>query len=194
MNIESCNTWQCINSFAPWISATGTIFISGVSLWLAIKDKLIQLEARLFISEFPIDNYIRSERWAYAISFVNLGPRPITITNYEWHFRLHPFGKRKKSFISPYKDEMFLELCTKLPCELTDGKQGRIFHSIDIFRNLENSSDFLLADNPLVAFYRISTFNIFVCTSTGKKVKAKISRDLRREIWKQYKGVSSCKS
>jgi len=191
MNIESCNTWQCINSFAPWVSAFGTILISGVSLWLAIKDKLIRLKATFVISQFAIDDPRIEESWAYCISFVNIGVKPITITGYEWHFRSSPCGEKKRKFINPYWNTSFKNVSTKLPCELTDGKQGQIFHSINIFRDLENKSDFLFADSAILAFYRISTFNIFLTTSIGTKIKVKIGKGIRGDIWKQYRGKSS---
>ena len=190
MKIESCTTWQCINSFAPWVSALGTILISGVSLWLSVKDKLIRLKAQFNTVDFPIDDPIINKRWAYSIIFTNLGARPVTITKYEWHFRLHPFGKKKRLWINPYGNPNFDSFSTKLPYQLTDGKSGQIFHDINIFRTLENGSDFLFAENPLIAFYRIATFNTFICTSIDKKVKAEINKGLRHQIWKQYRGIS----
>jgi hypothetical protein len=192
VNIESCNTWQCINSFGIWISAFGTILISGVSLWLSIKDKLVQLDVRFGVADFPIDDPRIAQRWAYSIDFVNLGPRPVTVTSLEWRLRSHPLGRPRRLFISPYGETGLQGFCTKLPCEITDGKKGEIFYGIDTFKSIENSCDFLFADNYILAFYRISTFQVFICTSIGKKVRAKTNRGIRRYIWRQYKEYKKC--
>jgi hypothetical protein len=91
----------------------------------------------------------------------------------------------------PHMDQKFSLLCTKFPAKLTDGEQGHVFHPIDFFKSMDKSADFLFAENAFIAFYRISTFNIFLTTSVGKTKKVKITRGLRNEIWKQYKGIST---
>ena len=40
--LKPCNTWNCINSFALWLSAIGMVRISSITLWLTVKDKLIR--------------------------------------------------------------------------------------------------------------------------------------------------------
>jgi hypothetical protein len=194
MNLESCNTWQCVNSFAPWISALGTTAISGLALWLTVRDKIIRLESRLSIAQLAWNDLTAPttlNRWAYQISFINIGARSVTITNFEWHYKSHPFGKLQRKITFPHMDQRFSLLCTKFPAKLTDGEQGQVFHPIDFFKSMDKSADFLFAENAFIAFYRISTFNIFLTTSVGETKKVKITRGLRNEIWKQYKGIST---
>jgi len=191
MNIESCNTWQCINSFAPWISALGTIAISGLALWLSVRDKVIRVDCRLSIAQIAWSTQTTLNSWAYEISFINIGARPVTITGFEWYYKSHPFGRLQRKMTFPHMDQRFSLLCTKLPAKLTDGEQGQVFHPIGFFKSIDKSTDFLFVENAFIAFYRISTFNVFVKTSVGETKKVKITRGLRNEIWKQYKGIST---
>ncbi|MFN8967739.1 MAG: hypothetical protein ACK5XR_03135 [Pseudanabaena sp.] len=189
--MESCNTWQCVNSFAPWIAAFGNITISGLAYWLSVRDKVIRVDSRLSIAQLAGNDPTTLNRRAYQISFINIGARPVTITYFEWHHKSHPFGRLHRKMTFPHLDQRFSLLCTKFPAKLTDGEQGQVFHPIDFFKSMDTSADFLFAENAFIAFYRISTFNIFLTTSVGKTKKVKITRGLRNEIWKQYKGIST---
>ena len=191
MNMDSCNTWQCVNSFAPWISALGTTAISGLALWLSVRDKIIRLDSRLSIAQIAGKDPKILDRWAYMISFINVGARPVTINNFEWRLKSYPFGRLQIKVTFPHMDQRFSLLCTKLPAKLTDGEQGQVLHPINFFKSIDKSADFLFAENAVIAFYRINTFNIFITTSVGETKKVKIARGIRNEIWKQYKGIST---
>ena len=56
MTPECEDTWLFINSFAPWVSAVGTVLISGVALWLSVRDRRVQLRATLSSGVIPQDN------------------------------------------------------------------------------------------------------------------------------------------
>jgi hypothetical protein len=51
MNMESCNTWQCVNSFVPWIAALLGTSISVLTFWLSVRDKVIRVDSRLSIAQ-----------------------------------------------------------------------------------------------------------------------------------------------
>ena len=168
----------------------GTTAISGLALWLSVRDKIIRLDSRLSIVQIPGEDPKVLDRWAYMISFINVGARTVTINNFEWRLRSYPFGKLQIKVTFPHMDQRFSLLCTKFPAKLTDGEQGQVLIPIDFFKRIDKSADFLFAENAVIAFYRISTFNIFITTSVGETKKVKIARGLRNEIWKQYKGIS----
>ena len=74
-NIFNEETWKFINTFAPWLSAIGTLMAVAVSLYLARHDKRIRLEVnaghRLLITEGqkgPHPEYL-------LIRIVNIGHR-----------------------------------------------------------------------------------------------------------------------
>jgi hypothetical protein len=43
--LPACDTWNCVNSFAGWIAATGTILVSLLAIWFSIKDKILRIKS-----------------------------------------------------------------------------------------------------------------------------------------------------
>ena len=41
--MEECTTWQCIRSFASWISFVGTVATLSVTIWLAVREKWLSV-------------------------------------------------------------------------------------------------------------------------------------------------------
>lgn len=187
MTPEFKETWLFINSFAPWISAVGTVVLSGLALWLSVRDRKVQLRAALSNGVIPLDDPNVLDFFVYTLSCVNVGPRQVSVTNYHWVYRKHPFADKLKFFTFPYLDSRVGHLCSKLPKQLSDGEQVVIFHPSDFFAMLESRDTFLFADNSLIAFYRIMTFKIYMDTSVGQPVKAKIGWRWRRNLWQEYK-------
>lgn len=176
-----------INSFSPWLSAFGTIFISSIALWLSIRDRNVQLRAILSSGLIPQRNPKVLNFPVYTISCVNVGPRQVGITNYHWRYRKYPFKEKLNLWTFPYEDSRVSHMCSKLPKILSDGEQVLIFHPSDFFSELEKREDFLFADTALTAFYRIMTFKLYIDTSIGKSIKVKIKWKWRRNLWKKYK-------
>lgn len=187
MTPECKETWLFINSFAPWLSAVGTVLISGIALWLSVRDRKVQLRATLSSGVIPQENPLVLNFCVYTLSCVNVGPRQVSVTNYHWRYRKYPFTGKLNFWTFPYLDRRVSHMCSKLPKQLSDGEQVLIFHPSDFFAELERREEFLFADNALTAFYRIMTFNLYVDTSIGKPVKVKVSRKWRRSLWREYK-------
>ena len=68
--------------FANWLSAIGTMLISGLALWLSLRDRLVNMSATLDIGLVPGANPTVLDQQVYVLSFTNTGPRPITVTNH----------------------------------------------------------------------------------------------------------------
>ena len=181
--ISPCATWECINSFGNWLSAIGTILISGLALWLSIKDRLIRVSAELNVGIVPGDNPLVLDTRVYILSFTNIGPRPVTITNHCW---ILPFPK-SFVFLMPQIDSALGKLCSKLPLELTDGKEGHAFYSYDFFSKLNQPEKVFFHKNCLIAWIRIYFFKLRITTSVGKRLNVKIKRAVRRRLWQTYK-------
>ncbi|EGQ9468953.1 hypothetical protein C4H03_RS23210 [Vibrio parahaemolyticus] len=181
--MEECNTWECVNSFSYWLSAIGTLLVSGIALWLSVRDRFIRMSNRFSIG--ALLNGAGLDMNVYVLEFTNIGVRPVTVTNYKWRI---PFnGSRKSSLITfPQLDDRVAPYCSKLPIELTDGKSGNIFHTEDFFTNRDDPKAFLYPENKLIAFLRIHLFRVYICTSVGDDISVKIDRSLRRKLWKEY--------
>ncbi len=181
--MQMCTTWECFNSFANWISAIGTIVISGIALWLSVRDRFVRMSNRF--SWGIISNHTDGNVNVYILSFTNIGQRPITVTNYKWKI---PFSGKHRSYVvtMPQLDRRVSRFCTKMPVELFDGHSGNIFHTEDFFINIDNPDTFLYSKNKLLAFVRIKFFKIFICTSIGKNISVRIDRSVRKALWKEY--------
>ena len=185
--LTECKTWECINSFSSWLSAIGTILISGLALWLAWKDRLIRVRAYfnfgLTVGENP--NLLNKE--VYILEITNIGHRTATITNYEWRIRKWPSFWRWNRFITfPQMDREVQHLCSTFPLELTDGKKGMVFHKGKFFEDLDDHEQHLFPSSYMKAFVRIFDFRMYIQTTTGKAIKAHIPFRVRKYIWKSY--------
>ena len=183
MQIEACNTWDCINSFSNWLSAFGTILISGIALWLSVKERRILISSKLSFGLISGDTPNLLDRKVFILEFTNTGYRPATIISHYWHF---PF-KQEKIFLWPELDSRVANISTKLPIEITDGKSGKIFYPDDFFKLLDNPEKFLFHQSKIVALLRIYLFRVSLSTSVSKNIKVKISRSVRKILWDQYR-------
>lgn len=185
--MESCTTWQCVNSFALWISAVGTTFISALALWLSIRDKIIRLNVSFDygLIEGSAPNVM--DRPVWILNFNNIGARTATISNFSWSYRAYPFSKVTDFFTFPHMEPGLGRLCSRLPCELKDGKSGNIFHRGDFFYQIEQSEKFLYSNSKFIAFYRIFTFKVNVHTTVSKSFKARIPKRARKKLWQEYR-------
>mgnify|MGYP006278641043 CR=1 FL=1 len=186
--MQTCETWECVNSFANWISAIGTVLISGIALWLTVKDRFLRMSNRF--SWGIIANPNRANMKVFILSFTNIGVRPITVTNYKWRI---PFsGKSTTCLITmPQLDRRVSQFCTKMPVELSDGNSGSIYHTDDFFINMDNQDNFLYPENKLLAFIRIKFFKMYISTSIGKDIPVKVDRNVRKMLWNEYIDIKS---
>jgi hypothetical protein len=184
--LEPCNTWQCFNSFAPWLSAIGIIFISGTALWLSVRDKVIRLDANFSGSLIASYDPMKLDTYVYLLDFVNIGVRDVQITNFLWCSKKIPFSKSQRSFIQPYLDPRVTSMCSKFPMKLKDGDSARLFFPANFIEALDEPELFIFPNNFVYAFFRIFTSEIYLCTSVGTKIKVKIRSGIRRELWRKY--------
>lgn len=185
MTIESCTTWECFNSFASWLSAIGTILITGLALWLSVRDRQIHLKSALTLGLLPSVNANLLNRPVFVLSFTNVGPRPVTVTNHCW---VLPHVKGVV-FLQPYMDAGVGSLCSKLPLELTDGKEGHVFYSDDFFLKLDDPAKFLFHKKRYIAWLRIHFFKVRIVTTAGVRPYVKVARAVRQRLWHQYNGA-----
>lgn len=185
MTLASCTTWECVNSFANWLSAVGTLFISGLALWLSIRDRLINMQAELNTGLIPGANPTILDQQVYILSFTNIGVRPVMVTNHCWSL---PFVKGL-TFLMPQMDSQLGALCSKLPIELTDGKEGHAFYAADFFSKLDKPEEFLFHKNRVVAWVRIHFFRVLIATTTGKRVNVAVTPAVRKKLWCTYKAA-----
>ncbi len=182
MELTACSTWECVNSFADWVAALGTILVSAVALWLSMKDRMINMRARFDTIVTNGTNPSVLDRHGFMLSFTNIGPRPITVSGHAWSL---PF-KRHQLFFMPQIDRETAHLNSRLPVEITDGKEGHLFYKETFFSELEQPEIALFHPNKAVAFLRIWLFRIRIGTSVGRNIPVTVTRNARRRLWALY--------
>jgi len=110
--------WQLINSFAPWLSAIGTLSAVVVSLWLSRRGApkaRLTVGLRIIVgpgSEEPYPEFI-------VFRIVNEGERPLRITQIGWRWGVW----RKQYAVQLFEDA----ISSKLPVDLAHGQEAQWF-------------------------------------------------------------------
>jgi hypothetical protein len=81
--------WKFFNTFAPWFSAIGSLSAVITTLYLARRDRRLNLSVRADYETLPIlttktDEYRVDEESFVCITFTNHGRRIATVTGILW--------------------------------------------------------------------------------------------------------------
>ncbi len=190
--MDGRTTWLFINSFAPWLSALGTLSAATVALFLALRGSRLRLRC-----EFVFESTIAEEDLAIdidddnpdlgddcvALSLVNDGPRDITIKAVLWRFG---WISRCSAHVRAH------DTATRLPAKLSDGDRASIRYDVLTFdREILRFDDAWLADRRRLR-YRLERIarrclpwtpaTAVVISSTGKQFSCRVPRALVRAM------------
>jgi len=173
-------TWRFINTFAPWLSALGTIAAVATSLYLAQRDRRINLKVRASLRIQFIQGGGRGHGDRFvSLNIANRGRRPAMITGVGFRF-----GEvRRQEFLPPSPQG------TPIPVKLEDGDEAAYLYPLDDFcAGLFGSiPPKLFCPFPSV---RLRSARAIVATSVGKAFYAPFTRDLRRELGRRVRTMS----
>lgn len=189
--LKPCLDWNCINSFADWVSAIGTIFISGVSLWLAYKDRLIRIDGAFDVGMIPSDTYNNNilDRNVFILSFVNIGRRKVKIENFKICLKVGLF-KKNYAYLFPQYEASLKLINPQFPIRLDEMEKANVFFDENFFINLQfNNNQHIFHKNTLITWYRLKTAYFLLDTSIGEQIKIRINQDAIDKLWKQYKSI-----
>ena len=159
-------TWQFINTFAPWLSALGTISAVIVSLYLATQDRRVRLKVHASVQVLIEPG--RSREFI-GVSAVNIGRRETTITGIGW--KIGPI--RKKSFIQLG----FSPESAQLPVRLSDGQSAMFLIPLE---NTDNHwVEGMREQLGKLLWLKIYFMEAQVVTSVGKSFTVRIDRNIR---------------
>jgi hypothetical protein len=165
------DAWRFINTFAPWLSAVGTISAVIVSLYLATKNRRIYLKVSASLQTI-VQTGMPSRDYA-TISVINFGGREATITAIGWRV-----GVFRKTLLFQMPGAPVYS--TTLPARLRDGETANFFMPIAAE---PGSADWLpmirehLGKHPR---WSVFTLKAEVFTSVGKVFRVRIDSNLRR--------------
>lgn len=116
--------WRFVNSFAPWLSAIGSLSAVAFALYLARQDKRVRLDVsvghRILVTqgvEGPHPSYL-------AIKITNIGHREAQISNLTWKTGIF----RKAHAIQTISRD---DMSSAMPVRLKDGEEANYFVRLD---------------------------------------------------------------
>lgn len=166
-------TWRFINTFAPWLSAMGTLIAVITSLYLARRGDRLALKISLGVRMIAVrgggPEHGKEVIW---LSATNVGRRAATITNLHWQ----PFPWRKQGLIWLVPENAY---SSTFPITLTDGQMANYVLESNKFR--KNFIDFARAHYVgIFGLLWLRLLRIKVYTSTGAVFGAKPEKPLRQ--------------
>ena len=179
-------TWKFINSFAPWLAATGTISAVVVSLYLARTDRRLRLDVsaglRLMISqgdEPPFPEYL-------SIRVVNVGRRDAQITAIGWKAGI--FSRQQAIQTTNPEDR----LSSPLPVRLRDGEEANYLIPLSEEADWLNSFAAKMIGHSWISV-RVYFVKLQIFTSAGNKFQSRIEKGLRERLIQAITGKKPSK-
>jgi len=172
------DTWKFINTFAPWLSAIGTLSAVIVSLYLSRSEKPIKLEVcaghRLIIGQGQKG---KLPEYLY-ISAINTGHRIATIISIGWKMG---FIKKRHAMQVVEKDIF----SSGVPVKVNDGEEAKWLIPLDIEDNWLSrfSRDFLLPHHR----WNLYWVRLQIHTSVGKTFETRIEKSLKDKLIEECK-------
>src|SRR2546428_709130 len=157
-------TWKFINTFAPWLSAFGTLLAVIVSLLLARRSTAakVQVHAGMYRVVSPGQKFGDAPSY-FKIGVVNLGIRPVTVAGLMWKFRTLPV-KRNWIVIPPVD-----AASTPIPARLEQGGTAHFLIPEAIF-DAESKPVFNVLRGYWFPTYRASLHRVGVYLTTGAEI------------------------
>lgn len=173
MDFTNQETWKFVNTFAPWLSAIGTLSAVTLSLYLARRDKNIRLKVsaghRIIVgpgSQEPYPEYL-------SIHVVNVGHRDAQIINIGWKVGIL---QKRYAVQSTVQDR----ISSSIPVRLKDGEEAKFLIPLNAETDwLREFGNKMLHPFPWLQAYSI---RIQAFTSVGGIFEAPIEKTLRRKI------------
>ncbi|SRR5713226_217612 len=167
------DTWNFVNSFAPWLSALGTFSAVVVSLYLANRDRRIRLKLTAGIRVIAFSGQtLASGMKVISVEVTNVGFRTVTVSSIFWRVGI----LKRVDFVQipstiPYS--------SSLPATLTDGQTASYPLEVSEFERL-NFDSFRKAYSSRFRQLAVKCIKIGVLTSTGKVFLSRVEPSLQK--------------
>jgi len=167
-------TWRFINSFAPWLSAIGTLLAVALSLYLARSDRRINLFVNTGIRLFVPTQDTSETKDIVVVSVTNIGRRSTTVSGLYWRFGIF----KKQTFIREAPQHA---MSCKFPVKLGDGDEALFFYTLDEFDSTlkEIANGYL---NGVCSGARVRSFKVGISTTSKQNFEVPFERSLRKHL------------
>lgn len=160
-------TWRFINSFAPWLSAAGTLIAVIATIYFSRKDKFLKLKVRAGIRLIVSPHY-PSNTELVIVEVINIGIRKAKLTGIG--LQIGRFNPEHFEFI-PQRNDL---ISSKLPINLDEGEYANYFFNINSIIEVMKSYHDIKVKNRKI--------NIRANTSNGKSFIKGIDKSLNTRI------------
>lgn len=175
-------TWRFINTFAPWLSALGTILAVVVSLYLATRDRRIRLKVAAGIRTIVFAGQtLESGVKVISIRVTNVGFRTATVTSVFWRV-----GLFRKVILEQVPST--IPSSSSLPATIADGREASYPLELSEFERM-NIEGFRKSASSWFPKFFVRPIKIGVSTSTGKVFLSRIEPSLRKWFFERLNGV-----
>jgi hypothetical protein len=167
------DTWRFINTFAPWMSAFGTLAAVVTSLYLARRTDRIRLKLDIGIRILSVQGAGPGHGTQLVFLCVtNIGRRTATVTHLYWK----PVPWRKSGILWIAPQNIYSSV---FPITLADGQSANYASPLEDFR--QNFSSHAKTHFAGVAgAVRLHLTRMCVGTSTGEVFRTKLEEPLRK--------------
>ena len=166
-------TWECVNSFANWFSAFGTIAAVWTALHLARRDRQIRLQVYAGHRHIVAPGTDRHLSEHLDVGITNIGYREAQIVNIGWKVG---FLRKKYGIQSVIADG----ISGKIPVRLRDGEETRyLFPMSGDPQWFQDFVRMFLQPHPRI---RVHFVWIQAYTSVGTLFESRIEKGLRKKL------------
>lgn len=171
------STWKFINTFAPWLSAAGTILATVVALYLGLSGRRekLQVSAGVWLS---IGGGVKQERFV-RIGVTNVGHNELILQNVGW--RVSWLKKQHALQMLDISPALAGINTKQLPCKLAPGDAWQYLIPVKYFE--ANSEKFF--DTKLQHVFpapHIRSLKVVAGTTRGKTFYASAFKEVRKLI------------
>jgi hypothetical protein len=169
--------WNVVNAIGTWAAAAGTVFTGIVALWLASRDRRIDLQLTATLGRDRITG--TDQEAAVVLSVRNAGHRNVTVRSLGFTIGLFPW---MPALFGPLHRGAYLVFPSR--------EVPKFLHSLDDGGILERTVDFNplvynLADElPRPYFLAQWTIRFWALTTIDEVRSVRVTRNLRRRIVK----------
>lgn len=194
MTLPACDTWTCINSFAPWLAAVGTVGTLIGTLMIATRDRRprVRTQNNVLLTGAPIvlgpsgtATFSTNDMTPFfEVQVVNIGQCPVIIDQCGWLMRLN---RRQHLLIKSNRSEspFVKEMQTTLPCTLKYGERARFV--FDTFTLPEPNHELHGTRLRWLAWLRARSLKFQLVTSVGKSIRVRANSGIKQSVWQAYR-------
>jgi hypothetical protein len=194
MNISACESWTCINSFAPWLAAIGTISTLVWTIRIATNDRRPRVRASNWVLMTKTPTVLGPSGTAtlstpdftpfFEAQVVNIGQCPVIIDACSWLIQLD-WSTRLVLKEHQSSSPLVQAEQSTLPSTLKYGERSKFI--FDIFTLPPPTHALHGVSFKCAAWIRVQSLKFEIRTSVGQYIRVKADSEIKKRVWQEYR-------